>query len=232
MQRHTRPAAPEARSGVVTRLTTRAGQGDRTLVYLDGEPAGEIATVLIEARSLHSGDFLSAEAHAQLLAQDEPYRARSRALKILAAEDRSVSDIHARLTDAGFGPETVASTIAWLCDLGYLDDERYIRCYLSEKTKAGWGERRLRAELSRKGVARSLVDAYFEAKASDDESRAEERQNLLALVCRRFTRQWHGDPVATERRVAAFLARRGYDWDEVSLLLREFKACQEGGISE
>ncbi len=220
MARVRRQDGPEVRSGVITRLAVRSGRPDRTRVYLDGHLAVELATQVVQEARLREGCVLEEPRFAELLAADEPHRARSRALHLLAARDRSVAEVKRRLESAGFSEPTIASTVAWLSDLGYLDDERFAGRFVSEKAKSGWGERRLRIELARKGVERKQVDQVLVASQEDEEVSRAQDEALVGLVRRRFARRWEEDREGSERRLTGFLLRRGYGWDDVSRLIR------------
>ena len=95
----------------------------------------------------------------------------------------------------------------------------------AEKQRGGWGPRRIRAELAAKGVERSVVD---ETLASLDEAGSPASEEggaaLEQTVRKRFARQFATDPEAAERRLAGFLARRGYDWDTIGRLSRMLRA--------
>jgi regulatory protein len=207
--------------GVVTALVVRRGQQERVAVHLDGRPAFELSSLVADGAGLRAGDLLTAERQQELLGQDAPYRARERALRLLALRDRSVREIQVRLRQAGFEAGTVDETVRWLAGLGYLDDRRFAEAYSAEKQRGGWGPRRVRAELAAKGVERSVVDETL-ASLDDAGSPASEEGGaaLEQTVRKRFARQFAADPEAAERRLAGFLARRGYDWDTIGRLSR------------
>jgi regulatory protein len=207
--------------GAITALVVRSGRSDRTVVHLEGAPVLELATTVVQLAGLCVGQLLSAEALNQLEHEDQPYRARSRALTLLAARDRCSSDIESRLARLGFASDVATHTVEWLKERGYVDDERFIERYSAEKLRAGWAERRVRAELSRQGLEREVVDRVLASSASDDEAEVAGRGDaLLDTLRRRFAGQLAVDPKAAERRMAGFLARRGYDWETVDRLTR------------
>lgn len=218
-----RRAAPRPVSGTVTQLSVPSGRPERTILYLDGRRAEDIATEVIAAAGLRTGEAVSEEALAALVAQDEPHRARARALRLLSARDRSSAEIRSRLQLAGFSQGTVSGTIIWLEKLGYLDDARFAERYVAEKAGAGWGQRRIRSELLRKGIDRARLDAALESIAGDEAGQRARTETLMTLVRRRFGRQWQEDRQTAERRLAGFLARRGYDWDAVSRVMRQLE---------
>ncbi len=217
-------------AGVITSLVARRGRSDRINVCIGGTKAFDLAAMVIEQAGLHVGDVVSEQAQADLLTEDLPYRARDRALRLLASRDHSRGEVEGRLGAAGFTPEVIADTIAWLSGLGYLDDRRFATRYCAEKQKQGWGPRRIKTELLRKGVERRLVD---EAVTGENEGfdAGEGLQAATALARRRFGAQMRRDPTGAGRKLAGFLARRGYDWDTVAAVTR-ILAAEAGSDAE
>ncbi len=213
--------------GEITALTVRTGRSDRTVVRLDGAPVLELATSVVQLAGLQLGMVLSPEALSQLEHEDQPYRARSRALTLLAARDRSSREIDSRLTRLGFAEDVVSDTLEWLIERGYVDDERFVERYAAEKLRAGWAERRIRTELQRQGLGRELVERAVTSVATDGEAAADRDRALMETLRRRFAGQLASDPKVGERRLTGFLARRGYDWESIDRLTRRLR--QEAG---
>lgn len=206
--------------GVVTALVAKRGRSDRLVVYIDGARAFELASAVAERAGLRVGDVASEDAQGRLLEEDAPYRARERALAWLAVRDRSCQETAERLRAAGFSPEVIVGTVDWLRELGYVDDARFAAGYVSVKTRSGWGARRIRSELLRKGVDRTLVDEALHEIISDAERTGEGLETVMTLARRRFGGQFERDPEGAARRLAGFLGRRGYDWDTINLVTR------------
>jgi regulatory protein len=211
--------------GVVTALAVRGGQTDRVGVYLDGRLVFDLSSAVVDRAGLRAGDLLSGDRQRELHLQDAPYRARERALRFLSLRDRSQREVEIRLRQAGFDPQVISETVSWLAGVGYLNDRRFAAAYAAEKRRSGWGPRRIRAELAKKGVERPIVEAAL----GDDydgghAGTAEGEQALETLVRKRFASQFTTDPDAAERRLSGFLARRGYDWDTIGRLARTLRA--------
>jgi regulatory protein len=216
--------------GAITALTVRKGRSDRIAVYLDGAFALELAAVLVDQAGLRRGDLLTAEAQDRLVEEDAPYRARSRSLRLLALRDRSRGEVESRLQTVGFEPEVIASTISWLQGLGYLDDGRFATNYAADRLRAGWGERRVRAELRRKGLDQGLIEAALGPEGVNAQAAAEGADSLLATARRRFGAQFVSDPERAERRLTGFLVRRGYDWGTVGRVARALRLEAGAGL--
>ncbi|MFH1834452.1 MAG: RecX family transcriptional regulator, partial [bacterium] len=91
------------------------------------------------------------------------------------------------------------------------------------KLRAGWAPRRVRAELGRRGVDPGLIAEALEAGGPGDPTVKAMSDSLMATVRRRFGPQFSRDPKAAERRLAGFLARRGYDWEEIGRVVRTLR---------
>jgi regulatory protein len=220
---------------VVTSLSAKRGGSERLAVYLDGVRAFEVASEVALASGLRQGVELSPDAVESLLADDAPYRARERALKLIALRDRTAHELKARLERAGFAPDVSEGAITWLRALGYVDDAAFATRYSAARLRSGWGERRVASELLRLGVDRGLVQAALRearGQAPDDEEAQPGLDAVLDLARRRFAAQFVADPEAAERRLAGFLARRGFDWDTIHAVARVLRREPVDGDGE
>ncbi len=94
-----------------------------------------------------------------------------------------------------------------------MDDKRYAALVVRQYAGKGYGERRVRMELQRRGVPRELLDeALAEMPAQDDA--------LLTLLRRKL-----GDSFdrADIKRATDALARKGYGWDEIGEALQRLR---------
>lgn len=226
-----RRAPKPAQDGVITALVRRRGDAERITVRLGSSPSFDLAAQLVEREGLHVGDGLPAEVQERLVCEDQPFRARETAVRLLAYRDRSAKEVEARLRSADFDPGLVAPVTSWLRDLGYLDDRRFASRYVAEKAKAGWGSQRIRAELGRKGVERTVIDEALAEQQGREAvtagAGAVGEEAALALARRRFAAQFITDPHGAGRRLTGFLARRGYDWETIARIERLLRSEAE-----
>lgn len=162
-----------------------------------------------------------------LEAQEERTAARARALRYLEARERSRFEVEQRLRRYGYDEALVSDTLRWLEGLGYVDDRRFAEWFARAREGSAWGPRRLREELRRKGVPRTVVEETV--GAFDLTGEAEERTiaELVALVERRFGRELATDRERAERRITGFLGRRGHDWDTIRSVLARAAPADE-----
>lgn len=100
-------------------------------------------------------------------------------------------------------------------ELGLLNDGEYAAQVARIYAAKGYGPRKIRDELYRRGVPREHWDAALEGL--DDPAAA------LDALLEKQLRGWDGDPKALKRASDA-LARRGFEWEDVSAALRRYGA--------
>jgi regulatory protein len=148
-------------------------------------------------------------------ASDAAGRAWDRALRLLAARDRSEQEIRNRLVAGGASTAATTATLRRLRRYGYVDDQRFALSAAEQARRRGYGSEYVRAQLDAKGVADQLIEQAVRAHF-DDEAELARR----ALACR-FPEEL---PQPAERAKAArFLLRRGFPEAVVFAILDE--AC-------
>jgi regulatory protein len=217
-----RAAQTELRAGTVTALIAKGDHGQRVAVHVEGELAFELAREVAARAGLCQGQFLTEERQASLLEDNQPHDSRERAVSFLSRRELSRHEVGVRLGRAGFQDAVVGETLLWLEERGYVDDRRFAAAYARERLKAGWGRHRIISELLKKGIRRELVAGEAWNGLIAEEERQEEIEAVLSLARRRFYGQMATDPTGTKRRLGAFLARRGHDWDTIERVIREF----------
>lgn len=95
-------------------------------------------------------------------------------------------------------------------ELGLLNDESFARDYARELfSRKKFGSRRVRMELSLKGIDSALIDELL-AEYADEEA---ETENVLSVLQRRYG-GWEEDEKIRRRAVAA-LQRLGYSYEQI-----------------
>ena len=132
-----------------------------------------------------------------------PEQARGAALRLLALRPRTVAEIRERL-GRRFGDEAVEQAVAQLQSDGLLNDAEFAQQWRNSRERRKPRSRSMIGrELKQRGVAGDVID---EALEDFDSSSAAYR-----AAARYATRQSGSDRVTFDRRVGAFLNRRGFD---------------------
>lgn len=132
--------------------------------------------------------------------------ARKIVLRQLAMGPRTRRQLEDKLRDRGCEPDVARRVLDRMTEVGLVDDEAYAEMYVRSKQETkGLAAGALRHELRQKGVPDEVVDAALEEV--DPEREKEQARELVARRLR--TMRGLGRDVQT-RRLAGFLARKGY----------------------
>ncbi len=224
-----------SKDGVIKALVPRGRDKERVLVRLTDSRSLELAEALVARESLAVGQRLTADEMEQLVAEDMPYRARARALRLLTARERCQGELEHRLLAEGYEGEVVRSTLEWLRQRAYVDDRRFAEQFVAEKVRAGWGLWRIRSGLLGKGVERSVVEAVLQEcdLLWTNETGSDRKVDpVLALARRRFAAQFLSDPEGAARRLAGYLLRRGHDWETIAAVEATLRSEAQAGSGD
>jgi regulatory protein len=122
----------------------------------------------------------------------------------------------------------ITEALVRLTRLGYIDDAAFARQFARARLLAGGQSRyRIRSELLRRGVDRGLAESAIEDTLADEsvdeaailERVAEKKARSLAKV----------DPLTRRRRLYGFLARRGFESDEIRGAVERIERAEREG---
>jgi regulatory protein len=136
------------------------------------------------------------------------------ALNLLAARPYSTHLLRRKLVQKEYASDEVESTIARLTENGLLDDARYAEQYARSKIlSTGASKRRLQQELYRKGIK---GDAATNAIANViDEEEIDPAAMIERVAKKKLAQLGDLEPLVVRRRLFAFLARRGYELEDI-----------------
>lgn len=107
-----------------------------------------------EAADLAVGDILDEEAYALLLRAEEEYRARRRALSILALSDNNEKTLKMKLVAKGTSRDIAEDVCRRMVELGYIDEHRQLcRIISAEANGKMYGPKKIHARLMAKGYS-------------------------------------------------------------------------------
>jgi regulatory protein len=144
-------------------------------------------------------------------------RAYEAGLRLIAYRDRTVHELRTRLADKGFAPEAIERALERLKRLGYLDDAAYCERTITETLASRpAGPRWITDRLRLKGVHPEVIREVL-ARAYPDEL---SEQMACRVAAKRLSRYRGDEPQARRRKLAGYLSRRGFDYDDVQKALR------------
>lgn len=211
------PEAPAARPvdgpGIITAISPAPRHPGRFELLVDGRPMATLSLDSIERLHLAVGrtvvglDARIADEAAQLKVYD-------RALNLLAFRARSSAELARTLVRKGEPKEMVERAVERLLEQGLLDDAAFAQSFTRAKVLgAKQSKRRVQQDLARRGVARTVSDA---AIATVFEEEGVDQREIVEQAARKKLRSLTKlDPLVRRRRLYAFLARRGYDAEDI-----------------
>lgn len=195
----------------ITALREHPRRKGRYVVEVAGQAIGAISVELIAELGLRVGDDVSPELRERIETGARRVACFDRAMDALARRARSRADLGRWLREREFAAPDIEAALDRLVALGLLDDHAFARGFARTRLAAGrgFGPRRVAAELSRRGVARGVVDAVL-AELADDAGAPDERTAARAVAERRAKSLRGLAPEEARRRLVAFLVRRGF----------------------
>ncbi len=180
---------------------------------MDGEVIATLSPEAIERLHLAIGtSVLGLEQ--QIATEMSQLRVYDRALAMLAFRARSSVELSRLLVRKAESKDEVHYAIERLQEQGLLDDAAFARSFARAKVLgARHSRRRVQQDLARKGVARDVSETAIDAVLLEEEVNQE--QVVLEAARRKLRSLANLDPAVRRRRLYGFLARRGYDGDDI-----------------
>ena len=205
---------------ILTKLYPSAHPSGYLNLEVDGAPLGAVSQPVAERLGLTAGMTLRDEQVAELRAAAGIGDALALANHFLAHRPRSTAEVRARFHRARIEPEIIDAALAELERQGLLDDRRFAALWVDNRTAfRPRSARALEQELRRKGVDREVIEQTFaEVEMGDETALAVDagRKKLRAMAAL--------DQDTFRRRMAGFLARRGFAHEAASAAIEQLWA--------
>ena len=164
--------------------------------------------------ALYAGKELSEEETERL--QDAAHRSglKSKAIELLMRKPQSRKELGRKLREWEATDEEIEAICDRMEELGYLNEPEYAGRIVRHYAAKGFGERKIRDELYRRGVPRELWNEAL--------SQIEEEDNAAAIDAFLEKKLKGSHDPKDVKRASDALARRGYRWPEISDALRRY----------
>lgn len=165
--------------------------------------------------ALYAGKELTDEEAEALMVSARRGIWKEKALDLLTRKPQSRKELERKLREWGAGEADLAVLCDRMEELGYLNDASYAGQVVRYYSARGFGEKKLRNELYRRGIPRELWDGALDQ--AEDPAGA-----IDAFVARKLA----GKSLERKelQKVSAALARRGYSWSDINDALRRYGA--------
>ncbi len=144
------------------------------------------------------------------------------AYRLLSYRDRSEKELTDKLRWKGFSEEIIQQTINHLSEKGFINDTALALSLrrIAEDAKL-LGDRGVRIFLQRRGISEELIRNVFTDNDSDEVIRANK------VVSKKLKAIENYSDEEIKEKMWRFLVRKGYSFDTINKILRQFKIKEE-----
>lgn len=206
---------------IITAIKPQIKDPLRENIYLDGKFGFGISVEARFENKLKIGKTISEHEIKELVFRDQVGKMLVLAQRFLSFRPRSEKEIRGHLRrklEQGdyIDPDRIlGSVILQLQKYGLVNDEEFAKWWIEQRQKfRPRGERVLRGELHAKGVDRDIIDKEFTAYESPS--------GEIELIARKKLATFSKlTELEFRRKMGKYLARRGYDWDEIKTVVNK-----------
>ena len=137
---------------------------------------------------------------------DDERKVMDKAMRLLAVRAHSTAELREKLFSKGFSRNLVDFALSECVRLRFLDDRLFAESYLLELQGRGYGGRKCRVAMQRKGLAAELINELLDGGCRDDE--AERAGELLKRKLKSLSRET--DPRKRKEKALRFMVSRGF----------------------
>ena len=139
-------------------------------------------------------------------------------MRLCSVKEMCTSDIIGRMERMGIGKDEVDAILKRLIEEGFLNEERYARAFVRDKSRiSSWGRVKIRYALRRKGISDEIISESLEEVTNDEES--ERLRRLLSLKAKSMKMDEPGDKRLA--KLVRFAIARGFDYDSSIRVAKE-----------
>lgn len=207
----------------ITRIEKPYQHKERYHIYVDGEYFLSVHEDILVKYRLHKGMEIDESEIQQWLEAEEYNKVKQMALRYLSYKPRTTQEVKMYLNRKGCEGDTIEQVIDEMEKNGFLNDLEFAKAWVNERQRhKGYGKRRLKQELLKKGMDPAVVDEVLIHIEEEDE-----RQLAISIAERRYLRLCHESWPRIERRLGNYLLRQGFSMGMVYEVLNLFRTRYE-----
>lgn len=190
----------------------------RCKVFIDGEMAFFLYKGELRDYGIKSGAEISSGTYEEITTVLLPKRAIKRAMNLLQKRDYTESKLREKLREGLYSDECIDAAIDYVKSYKYLDDERYVRDYITYRMETR-SRKRIEMDLMQKGIIKDLISKVMSELYESEDNDYEMSQIHSLLVKKHYSSDME---YADKQKILAFLLRKGYDMEAVRSAMNEF----------
>jgi regulatory protein len=190
----------------------KKGKND-VIIHFDDEKNLILALEVFLKSGLKKTDKISEDRFLFLIEQNKLYHIKQRAFRLLGRRQHSTSELKRKLWNKDYDSKLIDKVIEDLNKQGYLDDKKFVREFVAEKSRAkSWSIKKIKSELIKKGIAIKMIDEIL-----IDQPKETEQENAFKLAQKKYD-QLHNrklEPKELKMKLITFLLSKGFEYDFV-----------------
>ena len=146
-------------------------------------------------------------------------KALNSALRILTGRDHSKYELTRKLKQRGFKQQDIEKAVSECIRLDYINDERTARVYIRQLIRKGYGVKRIRHDMDKKGLRGKQVQNILSETFSD----ADEHDSAVRVLKKNIRRfELESDPKKRRDKIFRFFYARGFSQEIIRKILETF----------
>lgn len=198
----------------ITAIEVQSKDKTRANLYLDGEFFAGVSIELCMKYQLKKGSEIDEKFLADIIFEDDKGKALNKAVKYMGANLKTCYQIRDYLRKKEYAPEIIDYVIDKMKEYKYLDDEQYVRAFVSTYSNK-YGKLKLIQALKSKGITDKTIDTVL----AEDDLKVQDSIGKVAskyLKNKEITQE-------TLIKLNRFLYSRGYEFDQINSYINELK---------
>lgn len=184
---------------------------ERASIFLDGTYAFSLSLNELVAEKLKIGQELDEAEQKRLKKLSDDGKLKMRAFEWVMSRPRSLREFRDYMFRKKADPELIEKLITEFTDRHYLSETNFAIWLVELRRRQGKSERAIRAELSKKGIAREII-------SETTHEGGDERERLLAIIQKKAQLpRYKADP----QKLMAYLARQGFAYDDIKSAMQQ-----------
>ncbi len=190
----------------------------RSKIYIDNEFAFVLYKGELRDFGIGQGADLTTEHYDEIINVLLPKRATKRAMNLLQKKDYTEHKLREKLREGLYPEASVDAAIEYVKSYKYLDDERYVRDYITYHMELR-SRNRIIQDLAGKGISKDLCLRIMDELYEDESNDVESEQIQKLLVKKHYDKDMD---YKDKQKIMAFLLRRGFSIDAIKRSMSDF----------
>ncbi|MCI8293129.1 MAG: regulatory protein RecX [Hespellia sp.] len=190
-------------------------------IELDGEFAFVLYKGELSRFCIQENEEMEAQTFQTIKTEILLKRAKLRAMHLLNDMDRTEAGLREKLRQNLYPGDVIDQAIEYVKSFGYINDYRYASHFIESRRRSK-SRREIQAMLTQRGISKDVLEvALEEAYAEDGDQTA-----ILAILQKKRFEKALGRPEEM-RKIYAYLARKGFRYEEVRRVIQEYSEDRE-----